>query len=82
MVDSTLREMVPISQEQWSFTPERPTKRKSFNLAFLDLEMAYDRQLSTVLSKSLRVRSVPKSLITVIKGTCGGSKAAIRFHTG
>ncbi|VDP03687.1 unnamed protein product [Heligmosomoides polygyrus] len=59
LVDSRLREMITISQEQWGFMPERSTtdaifiarqvmekyreKQKPCYLAFLDLEKAYDR---------------------------------------
>ncbi|XGW34176.1 hypothetical protein V3C99_018193 [Haemonchus contortus] len=59
LVDSRLRELVPISEEQFGFMPERSTtdaifiarqimekyreKRRPCYLAFLDLEKAFDR---------------------------------------
>ncbi|VDO19287.1 unnamed protein product [Heligmosomoides polygyrus] len=98
LVDSRLREMVTISQEQWGFIPERSTtdaifiacqvmekyreKRKPCYMAFFDLGKAYDRLLLALLWKSLRGRGVPERLITVVKGTYEGSKAAVRTPPG
>uniref|UniRef100_A0A183GIV8 Reverse transcriptase domain-containing protein n=1 Tax=Heligmosomoides polygyrus TaxID=6339 RepID=A0A183GIV8_HELPZ len=98
LVDSRLREMVPISQVQWGFVPERSTtdaisiarqvmekyreKRKPCYLAFLDLEKAYDRLARAAIWNALRGRGVPKRLITVIRDMYEGSKAAIRTPHG
>ncbi|VDP49140.1 unnamed protein product [Heligmosomoides polygyrus] len=65
LVNSRLRGMVAISQEQWGFMPERSTtdvifiahqvmekyreKRRPCYLAFLDLEEAYDKLPRAVL---------------------------------
>ncbi|VDP22044.1 unnamed protein product [Heligmosomoides polygyrus] len=67
LVDSRLREMVTISQEQRGFMPEKSItnaifiarqvmekyreKRKPCYMAFLDLEKAYDRLSQAVLCK-------------------------------
>ncbi|VDP22803.1 unnamed protein product [Heligmosomoides polygyrus] len=98
LVDSRLREMVPITQVQWGFMPERSTtdaifiarqvmekyreKRKPCYLAFLDLEKAYDKLARAVIWNALRGRGVPERLITVIRDMYEGSKAAIRTPHG
>ncbi|VDO75496.1 unnamed protein product [Heligmosomoides polygyrus] len=69
LVDSKLRELVPISQVQWGFMPERsttdaifitrqvmekyPEKRKPCYLAFLDLEKAFYRLARAVIWNAL-----------------------------
>ncbi|VDO18674.1 unnamed protein product [Heligmosomoides polygyrus] len=98
LIDSTLREMVPISQVQCGFMPERSTtdaifiarqvmekyreKQKPCYLAFLDLEKAYDRLARAEIWNALRGRGVPERLITVIRDMYKGSKAAIRTPHG
>ncbi|VDP23276.1 unnamed protein product [Heligmosomoides polygyrus] len=98
LVDSRLREMVPISQVQWGFMPDRSTtdaifiarqvmekyreKRKPCHLAFLDLEKAFDRLAQAVIWNALRERGVPERLITVRRNMHEGSKAAIRTPHG
>ncbi|VDO75398.1 unnamed protein product [Heligmosomoides polygyrus] len=72
LVDSRLREIVPISQVQWGFMPERfitdaifiarqvmekyREKPKPCYQAFLDLEKAYDRLAQDVIWNALRER--------------------------
>ena len=74
LVNTRLRELVPISQEQFGFMPERSTtdaifiarqlmekyreKRRPCYLAFLDLEKAFDRLPRPVLWRALRERNV------------------------
>ncbi|VDP04095.1 unnamed protein product [Heligmosomoides polygyrus] len=98
LVDSRLREMVTISQEQWGFMPKSSTtdaifiarqvmqecgeKRMPCYLAFLDLEKAYDRPQRAVLWKSLRGRGVSERLISVIKDMYEDSKASVRTPHG
>ncbi|VDO19135.1 unnamed protein product [Heligmosomoides polygyrus] len=69
LVNSRLREMVPISQVRWGFMPERSTtdgifiarqvmekyreERKPCYLAFLGLEKACDKLPRAVLWKAL-----------------------------
>ncbi|XGW22137.1 hypothetical protein V3C99_004815 [Haemonchus contortus] len=76
LVDSGLRELIAISQEQFGFMPERPTmdtifvarpvmennreKRRPCYLALLDLEKALDRLPRRVLWRALRKRKVPE----------------------
>nr|CDJ94279.1 RNA-directed DNA polymerase (reverse transcriptase) domain containing protein [Haemonchus contortus] len=80
LVDSRLRELVPISQKQFGFMPERSTtyaifiarqvmekyreKRKPCYIAFLDLGKAFDRLPRQVLWRALRKRKVPEHLIS------------------
>ncbi|VDP13682.1 unnamed protein product [Heligmosomoides polygyrus] len=94
LFDSRLREMVPISQVQWGFMPERSTtdaifiaprvmekyweKRKPCYLAFLDLEKAYDRLARAVIWNALRGRGVPERLITVIRDMYEGDTNSTR----
>ncbi|WKY12572.1 hypothetical protein Q1695_003843 [Nippostrongylus brasiliensis] len=83
LIDSRLRDMVEIAQQQLGFMPGRSTtdaifiarqvmekyreKRRPIYLAFLDLEKAYDRLPRTLLWWSLRQRNVPKRLVQMIK---------------
>ncbi|VDP44248.1 unnamed protein product [Heligmosomoides polygyrus] len=53
-------------------------KRRPCYLAFLNLEKAYDRVPRVVFWNSLRGRDVPERLISVIKDTYEGLKAAVR----
>ncbi|VDO88509.1 unnamed protein product [Heligmosomoides polygyrus] len=93
LVDSRLREMVPISQVQWGFMPERSTtdaifiarqvmekyreKRKPCYLAFLDLEKAYDRP-----ARALARQNPPENTgTTLAAGVVGGDMMRQRIFT-
>ncbi|VDP24977.1 unnamed protein product [Heligmosomoides polygyrus] len=67
LVDSRVREMVTISQEQWGFMPERKHTTR------------YPGPCS---GNPLRGRSVPERLISVIKDMYEGSKAPVRTPYG
>nr|CDJ82820.1 RNA-directed DNA polymerase (reverse transcriptase) domain containing protein [Haemonchus contortus] len=98
LVDSRLRELVPISEEQFGFMPERSTtdaifiarqimekyreKRRPCYLAFLDLEKAFDRLPREVPWSALRKRNVPEHLIFLVKDMYDGSTTTIRTAHG
>uniref|UniRef100_A0A7I4Z3B2 Reverse transcriptase domain-containing protein n=1 Tax=Haemonchus contortus TaxID=6289 RepID=A0A7I4Z3B2_HAECO len=98
LVDSRLRDLVPISEDQIGFMPERSTtdaifiarqimekyreKRRPCYLAFLDLEKAFDRLPREVLWSALRKRKVPEHLISLVKDMYDGSTTTIRTAHG
>nr|CDJ97414.1 RNA-directed DNA polymerase (reverse transcriptase) domain containing protein [Haemonchus contortus] len=98
LVDSRLRELVPISQEQFGFMTERSTtdaifiarqvmekyreKRRPCYIAFLDLKKAFDRLPRQVLWRALRKRKAPEHLISLVKNIYDGSTTAIRTPHG
>ncbi|VDP52762.1 unnamed protein product [Heligmosomoides polygyrus] len=71
-----LREMVPISQVQLGFMPERSTTD-----AIFIARQAYVSLPRAVLWKALQGRGVPERLITVVKDIYKGSKAAVLQKT-
>ncbi|XGW19497.1 hypothetical protein V3C99_003389 [Haemonchus contortus] len=93
-----IRELVPISQKQFGFMPERSTtdaifiarqvmekyreKRRPCYIAFLDLEKAFDRLPRQVLWRALRKRKVPEHLVSLVKDMYDGSTTTIRTPHG
>ncbi|EYC37298.1 hypothetical protein Y032_0808g2454 [Ancylostoma ceylanicum] len=97
-VDLRLRDVVEIASDQFGFVPERSTidaifiarqvmekyreKNKTYHVAFLDLEKAYDRLPRTALWEVMRERGIPEYMVKIVQDMYEGATARVRSGHG
>ena len=98
ILERRLRQIIPIDDMQFGFSPGKGTTDAAFILqqlqekhleackdlllTFVDLEKAYDRVPRDLVYWCLRKRGVPERLVRLVKATYHGSETAVRTPHG